>query len=234
MSNQHPTPLAAFKHAKHSPPQDLSPGCTPKELALPTPLLWPFYHHLSGLGAGHICGWLQTHAAQKTGWGTSGPATHAHQLPAEAGSRGFHKHPTHSGMGCRAALPWAPESLLTSLSPPAGPRARSPTHLGLLLEPLCPPPPPSSSRRSRHAACRHGAVPSPPAAAAPAGRAVTGPAAASGWLHTAAVKKAQRLWVTAQSYRVTTRHRTRLYLVGHPQREGRVQQSPRFLKSPFI
>ena len=85
LSNQHPTPLSAIKHAKHSPPQDLSPGCTPEELALPIPLLWPFYHHLSDLEAGHMCGWLQTHAAQKTGWGTSDSA--AQCPPAPSGSR---------------------------------------------------------------------------------------------------------------------------------------------------
>ena len=98
---------------------------------------------------------LQTQRAQKTGWGTQGRPLNAHQLPAEAGSRGFHKHPTW-WEGCQAILALAPESLLALPITPSWPPSPVPTHLGLLLEPPCPPPLPfQQPLQLSHSDCRH-------------------------------------------------------------------------------
>ena len=216
-------------------PRTFAPAYTPEKLSLPIPLLWPFYHHLSDLEAGHVCGWLQTHTAQKTGWGTQGRPLNAPQLPEEAGSRGFHKHPTW-WEGCQAILPLAPESLLALPITPSWPPSLVPTHLGLLLEPPCPQPLPfQQPLQLGHADCRHELCHLLPQLLYPLGVLRLGQLQPLGGSIQLPGKRHSGYGVTAQSYRVTTRHRKlHLYLVGHPTREGCVQQSPQFLKSPFI
>ena len=80
------------------------------------------------------------------------------------------------------------------LSPPAGPQPcpHSPAPPPRAGKPPAAPLPAAAAARPRSLWAR--AVPTPPAASAPAGRAGTGAATASGWLHTAAGEKAQQLW----------------------------------------
>ena len=215
-------------------PRTFAPACTPEELSLPIPLLWPFCHHLSDLEAGHVCSWLQTHAAQKTGWGLRVGCSMPTSSQRKPGPMASINNP-HGGRAVGPSSPWNQKAYSPSQSPPAGPQARSPLTWASTWSHRAPRHSPSSSRCS--------------SATRPAGTscAISSRSCRTCWV--CCDRASRSLWVapyscqgkgtavgvTAQSYRVTTRHRKlHLYLVGHPTREGRVQQSPRFLKSRFI
>ena len=141
----------------------------------------------------------------------------------------------HGGRAVRPSSPWHQKAYSPSPSPPAGPRARSLltwASPGAAVPPTAPLP---AAAAAQPLGLQAQAVPSPPAAAVPAGCAATGPAAASGWLHTAAGEKAQQLCGDCPELKGHHQTQKTAFLPGrHPTREGCVQQSPRFLKSPFI
>lgn len=116
-----PHALATFKHAEHSPPQDLctclyshratQAGTLPvASLAAP---LSPSFRPGSG---DCVCGWLQTRAAWKTDWGALGcllgRLLNAPQFSGQVGSHSFHKPVLTSWDICGAIFPWAPGQLL--------------------------------------------------------------------------------------------------------------------------
>ena len=156
-----------------------------------------------------------------------GRSLKTHQVPAEAWYRGFHKHPTRRE-GCRAVLPLAPgqlvakspEILLTRPVIPSWRPSPAPTHLRLLLEPASRPLLPFQQLlQLGHAACGHALCHLLLQLLHPLGVLGPGQPQALGGSIQLPGKRQSGCGLTAQTCRVTTRHRKlHLYLVGHPTR----------------
>lgn len=141
--------------------------------------------------------------------------------------RGFHKHPTWRE-GCRAVLLLAPgqlvakspEIVLTPSVTPSWPPSPVPTHLRLFLElPSCPLLPFQQLLQLGHAACGHALCHLLLRLLHPLGVLGPGQPQPLGGSIQLPGKRHSSCGVTAQTFRVTTRHRKlHLYLVGHPTR----------------
>jgi hypothetical protein len=215
-------------------PRTFAPACTPEKLSLPIPLLWPFCHHLSDLEAGHVCSWLQTHAAQKTGWGLRvghSMPTSSQQKPGPMASINI----PHGGRAVRPSSPWHQKAYSPSPSPPAGPRARSLLTWASAWSHHAPRRSPSSSRCS--SATRTAGTSCAISSRSCCTRWVCCDwASCSLWVAPYSCRgKAQQLCGDCPELKGHHQTQKTAFLPGrHPTREGCVQQSPRFLKSPFI